>query len=89
MNLSGKITFKILKQKTLCWINSWKITWNIIKHFFWMIELTHHSIIPGLTYIDGATNKNNPYDLYKVLTFKWRMSKFEPNRIISLQITVI
>ena len=31
----------------------------------------------------------NPYDFYKVLTFKWHMSKFEPNWIISLQITVI
>ena len=24
-----------------------------------------------------------PYDFYKVLTFKWHVSKFEPNRIIS------
>ena len=31
----------------------------------------------------------NPSDLYKVLTFKWHVSKFEPNRIISLQITII
>ena len=31
----------------------------------------------------------NPYDFYKVLTFKWHMSKFELNQIISLQITVI
>ena len=30
----------------------------------------------------------NPYDFYKVLTFKWHVSKFEPNRVISLQITV-
>ena len=39
-------------------------------------------------HIDGATNKN-PYDFYKVLTFKWYVWKFEPNWIISLQITVI
>ena len=31
----------------------------------------------------------NPYDFYKVLTFKWHMSKFEPNQIIGLHITVI
>ena len=31
----------------------------------------------------------NPYDFYKELTFKWHVSKFEPNWIISLQITVI
>ena len=31
----------------------------------------------------------NPYDFYKVLTFKWHVSKFEPNQIISLQIRVI
>ena len=30
----------------------------------------------------------NPYDFYKVLTFKWHVLKFEPNQIISLQITV-
>ena len=35
-----------------------------------------------------ATNKN-PNNFYKVLTFKWHVSKFEPSRIISLQITVI
>ena len=34
--------------------------------------------------IDGATNKKNPYDFSKVLTFKWHTSKFEPNQIISL-----
>ena len=28
----------------------------------------------------------NPYDLNKVLTFKWHVSKFEPNWIISFQI---
>ena len=32
--------------------------------------------------------KKNPYGFYKVQTFKWNVSKFEPNRIISLQITV-
>ena len=26
----------------------------------------------------------NPYDFYKVLTFKWHVSKFEPSQIISL-----
>ena len=31
----------------------------------------------------------NPYDFYKVLTFKWYMSKFEPNLIISLQISYL
>ena len=31
----------------------------------------------------------NPYDFYKVLTFKWHVSKFEPNWIIILQIKVI
>ena len=40
-------------------------------------------------HIDGATNKKNSYDSYKVLTFKWHESKFEPKWIISLQITVI
>ena len=40
-------------------------------------------------HIDGSTNKKNPYDFYKVLTFKWHVSKFEPDQIISLQITVI
>ena len=30
-----------------------------------------------------------PYDFYKVLTFKWHMAKFEPNKIINLQITII
>ena len=35
-------------------------------------------------HIDGTTNKN-PYDFYKVLTFKWYMSKIWTNRIISLQ----
>ena len=40
--------------------------------------------------IDSATNKKkNPYDFYKVLTFKWYKSKFEHNWIISLQITII
>ena len=33
--------------------------------------------------------KKNPCDFYKVLTLKWHVSQFEPNRIISLQITVI
>ena len=33
--------------------------------------------------------KKNPYYFYKLLTFKWHVSKFEPNQIISLQITVI
>ena len=33
--------------------------------------------------------KNNPYDFYKVLTFKLHVSKFELYRIIILQITVI
>ena len=28
-------------------------------------------------------------DFYKLLTFKWHVSKYEPNRIISLQISVI
>ena len=32
---------------------------------------------------------NNPYDFYKVLTFKWHVSKFEPIRIISLQISYL
>ena len=40
-------------------------------------------------HIDVTTNKKNPYDFYKVLTFEWHVSKFEPNWIISLQITVI
>ena len=40
-------------------------------------------------HIDGTINNKNPYDFYKVLSFKWHVSKFEPNRIISLQITVI
>ena len=31
-----------------------------------------------------APLKENPYNFYKVLTFKWHVSKFEPNRIISL-----
>ena len=31
----------------------------------------------------------NQYDFYKVLTIKGHVSKFEPNRIINLQITVI
>ena len=31
----------------------------------------------------------NPYDFYKVLTFKWHVSKFEPSRIISLQISYL
>ena len=39
-------------------------------------------------HMDGTTNKKNPYDSYKLLTFKWHMSKFEPNQIISLQIRV-
>ena len=38
-------------------------------------------------HIDGTTN--NPYNFYKVLTFKWQVSKFEPNWIISLQLSVI
>ena len=38
-------------------------------------------------HIDGATNKKNLHDFYKVLTC--HVSEFEPNRIISLQITVI
>ena len=33
--------------------------------------------------------KNNPYDFYKVLTFKWHVSKFQQNRIISLQISYL
>ena len=28
----------------------------------------------------------NPYDFYNVPTFKWHMSKFQPNGIINLQI---
>ena len=39
-------------------------------------------------HIDGATNKNL-YDFYNVLTFKWHVSKFEPNRIISIQISYL
>ena len=31
----------------------------------------------------------NLYDFYKVLTFKWHMSKFETSRIISLQISYL
>ena len=31
----------------------------------------------------------HPYDFYKVLTFKRHMSKFEPNWIISLQISYL
>ena len=33
----------------------------------------------------------NPHDFYKVLSFKWHVSKFKPNQITnySLQITVI
>ena len=32
----------------------------------------------------------NPYDFfYKVVTFKWCVSKFAPNQITSLQIIVI
>ena len=31
----------------------------------------------------------SPYDFYKVLTFKWHVSKFESNRIISLQISYL
>ena len=30
-----------------------------------------------------------PYKFYKLLTFKWYVSKFEPNRVITLQITVV
>ena len=33
--------------------------------------------------IDGTTNKKNPYDFYKVLTFKSPMSKFEPSRMFT------
>ena len=29
------------------------------------------------------------HNFYKVLTFKWHMSKYEPNRIISLQISYL
>ena len=43
----------------------------------------------GAWNIDSTTNKKNPYEFHKVLTFKWHVSKFEPNQIISLQITVI
>ena len=39
---------------------------------------------------DSTTNrKKNPYEFYYVLTLKWHVSKFEPNQIIILQITVI
>ena len=38
--------------------------------------------------IDDATNKKIR-SFYKALTFKWHVSKFEPNRIIWLQITII
>ena len=31
----------------------------------------------------------NPHDFYKVLTYEWHVSKFEPKQIITLQITVI
>ena len=31
----------------------------------------------------------NPYDFYKVLTFKWHLSKFEPNWIVSLQLSYL
>ncbi len=31
----------------------------------------------------------SPYDLYKVLTFKWHISKFEPDQIISLKISYL
>ena len=31
----------------------------------------------------------NPYDFYKVLTFKWDMLRFESNQIISLQISYL
>ena len=30
-----------------------------------------------------------PYDFYKVITFKWHVSKSEPNQIISLQISYL
>ena len=40
-------------------------------------------------YVDSTINKKkNPYDFYKVLTFKWHMSKFGPN-LISFQIIVV
>ena len=31
----------------------------------------------------------NPYDFYKVLTFKWHLSEFELNQIVSLQISYL
>ena len=33
--------------------------------------------------------KQSPYDFNKVLTFKWHVSKFEPNQIITLQISYL
>ena len=30
-------------------------------------------------HVDGANNKKNPYDFYEVLTFKWHVSKLEPD----------
>ena len=53
-----------------------------------ILDLIHHSISPGPG-LDMAPLIKNPYDFYKLLTFKWYMSKFESNQIISLQITVI
>ena len=54
-----------------------------------MYAITHHSISPGSDIEIIKYTYKKTHDFYKVLAFKWYMSKFEPNQIISLQITVI
>ena len=52
------------------------------------LDLTHHAISPGPD-IQKTPQIKNPFNFYKVLTFKRHVSKFEPNRIVNLQIAVI
>ena len=54
-----------------------------------MIERDYTSLNKSRAwYVDGACNKKNPNDFYKLLTFKRHVSKFVPNRT-SLQIIII
>ena len=56
-------------------LNGWSLNTLLNKSWAW--------------HIDGATNKKNPFNFYKILTLKWHVSKFEPNRIIGLQISYL
>ena len=72
---SSVIKFLVVKKCKPCELNRKMCHTSLNKSWAW--------------HIDGTSNKKKIHDFYKVLTFKWHVSKFEPNRIISLQITVI